>query len=80
MKNKCNLFIMFLFVIVNSIIVFAEDVTLDSYYKVAQQNVDVHLPTKKGGEHLPKISARFIDVSTYTRLYTVISKYKYNSV
>ena len=38
MKNKCTLFLTFLFVIVNSIIVFAENVTLDSYYKVAQQN------------------------------------------
>lgn len=38
MKNKFILFLTVLFVIVNSIAVFAEDITLNSYYEVAQQN------------------------------------------
>lgn len=38
MKNKLTLFLTVLFVIVNSITVFAEDVTFNSYYEVAQQN------------------------------------------
>lgn len=38
MKNMSTFFLILLFTIVNSIVVLAEDVTLNSYYEIAQQN------------------------------------------
>lgn len=38
MKNKFTFLLTILFILVNSTAIFAEDVTLNSYYEIAQQN------------------------------------------